>query len=93
MASQTGSQVRRLVLGSWFYYSLFGTILMVKVKIRSLIDQAFITRAESKLLAANEVATIRFANQAEINAFVDFGTIVLAGFSDPEKKTVPIIGK
>jgi len=65
---------------------------VVKVKIRSLIDQAFVTRVESRLLVANEVAAIRFANQNEINAFVDFGTIVLAGFSEPEEKQVPIIG-
>jgi len=75
------------------FYPLFGAILMVKVKIRSLIDQAFITRAESRLLVANEVAIVRFVNQREINAFVDFGTIILAGSSEPEEKQVPIIGK
>lgn len=65
---------------------------MVRVKVRSNLDQTLLTSVEEVLLVCGEIVSISFGNLSEFNNFVQIGVISAVNDEELESKVIPFVG-
>ncbi len=65
--------------------------MIIKRKIRALIDCTLNTTIESKSLLAGEVAAVRFKDKFQFNELLKLHNFVEVNIGEPERRVIPIV--